>query len=77
MIKSKWIRSSGAKREFSRKDLAQQMGSLCCFVKEPMKLQITNYEERVCISQEAPNLTILLMEALLLRPNLYQNCVTI
>ena len=46
-------------------------------VKEPMKLQITNYEERPGISQEAPNLTILLMEALLLPPNLYQNCVTI
>ena len=77
MIKSKWIRSSSAKREFSRKDLAQQMGSLCCFVKKLMKLQITNFEERPCISQEAPNLTILLMEAPLLPPNLYQNCVTI
>ena len=40
------------------------MGYLCCFVKEPMKLQITNYEERPGISQEAPNLTLLLMELL-------------
>ena len=28
MIKSEWIRSSSAKREFSRKDLASQMGVL-------------------------------------------------